>query len=195
MPMYSFTNRYNEFFINIFFQQLQQMSVSSAILFQSVKYSKNQFIYPYSISINNFLDYSLLSLPKIKLIVTNAIFLQLLVYQLKTRFSSEKYHTHKTTFPTAFLQAQKHLMVIRSLCLGSLLWRMLQLVQCSCLPRTKERQTWRMNLMSVWKKTTLLSLGVDVIKATNTRHIRFNRTVLCNRLIGWYHTILVRKVI
>lgn len=67
MPMYSFTNRYNEFFINIFFQQLQQMSVSSAILFQSVKYSKNQFIYPYSISINNFLDYSLLSLPKIKL--------------------------------------------------------------------------------------------------------------------------------
>lgn len=67
MPMYSFTNRYNEFFINIFFQQLQQMSVSSAILFQSVKYSKNQFIYPYSISINNFLDYSLSSLPKIKL--------------------------------------------------------------------------------------------------------------------------------
>lgn len=56
-------------------------------------------------------------------------------------------------------------------------------MQCSCLPRTKERQTWRMNLMSVWKKTNLLSLGVDVIKATNTRHIRFNRTVLCNRLI------------
>lgn len=41
-------------------------------------------------------------------------------------------------------------------------------MQCSCLPRTKERQTWRMNLMSVWKKTNLLSLGVDVIKATNT---------------------------